>query len=191
MVIATDVNLKSALQYGVNYLGIKHIIVCGHYECGGVRASMNNADVGAPLSMWLAHLRDVYRTHQVELNAIADPEARHRRMVEINAIEQCVNLFKTSVVQKQRIETSKDPSCNFPAPRIHACVFDPKDGSLKQLEINWEEYLEDLRDVYELYSHAYVDEMSVAVTIPEMPTLDDPKRENKLQTLKNFFGIGE
>ena len=67
MVIATDVNLKSALQYGVNNLGIKHIIVCGHYECGGVWASMNKADVGAPLTMWLSHLRDVYRTHQKEL----------------------------------------------------------------------------------------------------------------------------
>jgi carbonic anhydrase len=144
MVIATDVNLKSALQYAVNYLGIKHIIVCGHYECGGVRASMNKADVDAPLGMWLSHLRDVYRMHKKELNVIADPEARHRRMVEINVIEQCINLFKTSVVQKKRVETAKDPDCKFPAPRIHACVYDPKNGTLKQLEINWEDYWENL-----------------------------------------------
>jgi carbonic anhydrase len=187
MVIGTDVNLKSALQYAVNNLEIKHIIVCGHYECGGVKASMNKADVGAPLSMWLSHLRDVYRMHQKELNAIADPDARYRRMVELNVIEQCINLFKTGVVQKKRSETAKDPSCKFPAPRIHACVYDPKNGTLKQLEINWDEYLEDLRDVYQMY--ADVDEMSVSM--PEMPALDDPKRETKIRGIKDFFGIGE
>ena len=136
MVVATDVNLKSALQYAVAVLTIKHIIVCGHYDCGGIRASMKKADVGPPLEMWISHIRDVYRTHQAELDAIEDPEDRHRLMVEINAVEQCVNLFKTGVVQKMRVETAQDPECMFPAPRIHSCVFDPKDGRLTQLDIN-------------------------------------------------------
>jgi carbonic anhydrase len=185
MVVATDVNLNGALQFAVTVLQVKHIIVCGHYDCGGVRASMKKGDVGAPLEMWLRHLRDVYRTHQGELDAIKDPEDRHRRMVEINAVEQCVNLFKSGVIQKQRVMTAADPTCAYPAPRIHACVFDPKDGRLKQLDINWEDYLGDLRDVYEMYGS--VDELG----IPEAPKEEDPEevKISKLQALKVFFGI--
>ena len=126
LVVSTDVSLLAALQYAVLTLQVKHIIVCGHYDCAGVRLSMSKENVGAPLSMWLRNLKDVYRTHKDELNAIADPEDRHRRLVELNVIEQCVNLFKTEIIQKQRIDTFLDDSCKFPAPRIHACVFDPK-----------------------------------------------------------------
>ena len=126
LVVSTDVSLLSALQYAVTVLEVKHIIVCGHYDCMGVRASMSKQNVGAPLSMWLRNVKDVYRTHKDELNAIEDPEERHCRLVELNVIEQCVGLFKTEIIQKQRIDTFLDDNCNFPAPRIHACVFDPK-----------------------------------------------------------------
>jgi carbonic anhydrase len=151
MVVSTDVSMLGALQFAVNVLGVKHIIVCGHYDCGGVRASMKKADVGPPLEMWVRNLRDVYRTHQTTLDSIEDPEERHRRMVEFNVVEQCVNLYKTGVIQKQRVETSKDPTCNFSAPIIHACVFDPRNGLLKQLDIDFDEYLADIREVYEMY----------------------------------------
>jgi carbonic anhydrase len=126
MVLSSDVSLMATLQYAVLTLQVKHIIVCGHYDCAGVRASMAKKDVGPPLSMWIRSLKDVYRTHKDELNAIEDAEERHRRFVELNVIEQCVGLFKTEIIQKQRIDTFLDDSCKFPAPRIHACVFDPK-----------------------------------------------------------------
>jgi hypothetical protein len=85
------------------------------------------------------------------------------------------------------VETAKDPECKFPAPRIHACVFDPKDGRLKQLDVNCSEYLDELRDVYELCGN--VDELGLPV--PETPDDSDPEKPNKLKLLKNFFGIGE
>jgi carbonic anhydrase len=188
MVIASDVNLKAALQFAVTVLQVKHIIVCGHYDCGGIRASMKKVDVGPPLEMWLRNVRDVYRTHQKELDSIEDPEDRHRRMVEINAVEQAVNLFKTGVVQKQRIVTSQDKACNFAAPRIHACVFDPKDGRLKNLDINWQEYLEDIRDVYEMYTG--VDELGAVADMPA-PDASEEVKQSKMDALKSFFGIGE
>ena len=171
MVVATDINLKSALQFAVTVLKIKHIIVCGHYDCGGIRASCRKMDVGAPLEMWISNVRDVYRTHQAELDAIKDPEDRHRRMVEMNVVEQCVNLFKTGVVQKMRVETANDPDCKFSAPRIHACVFNPKDGRLKQLDVNWSEYMDELRDVYEMYG-------SVDERVPEIPDEEDPEEKS-------------
>lgn len=184
MVVSTDVSLIGALQFAVNVLGVKHIIVCGHYDCGGVRASMKKMDVGAPLEMWLRNIRDVYRTHQKELDAIEDSEERHRRMVEINVVEQCVNLYKTGVVQKQRLATSLDPTCNYPAPRIHACVFDPKNGVLKQLDVNLEDYLDDIRDVYEMYNPA---------PKVDLPKSDDDAtvKSGKMDAIKKFFGIGE
>jgi carbonic anhydrase len=186
MVVSTDVSMIGALQFAVFVLGVKHIIVCGHYDCGGVRASMKKADVGPPLEMWIRNLRDVYRTHQKELDRIKDPEERHRRMVEINVVEQCVNLYKTGIVQKQRSLTAADPECKFAAPVIHACVFDPKNGILKQLDINFDEYLADIRDVYEMYSPP-IDEKAINLPkdgdAPEVAT-------DKLSALKKFFGIG-
>lgn len=180
MVVSTDVNLLSALQYAVNELKVKHIIVCGHFDCGGIRASMTKTDVGPPLEMWLRSLRDVYRVHKEELDGIEDPEERQRRFVEINAVEQCVNLFKTGIIQKQRITTAKDPSCKFPAPRVHACVFDPKDGRLKQVDVNFDKYLGDLRDVYEMYGQADVGKKTPVSS----------SKEGKGFSFKKFFGIG-
>jgi carbonic anhydrase len=127
MVVNTDFNLMAALQYAVNVLKIPHIIVCGHYDCGGVRASIANVDHVAPLENWLRNIRDVYRLHRAELDAISDPEKRHRRLVELNVIEQCVNLFKTGAVQRMRVQTFKD-GAEYTTPRIHPCVFDPATG---------------------------------------------------------------
>jgi carbonic anhydrase len=134
MVVNTDFNLMSALQFAVDYLKIPHIIVCGHYDCGGIRASMEATDHVPPLENWLRNIRDVYRIHRKELNAIKDAEARHRRLVELNVIEQCINLCKTGAVQRRRVETFK-AGHPYTTPRIHACVFDPHTGLLEKLDV--------------------------------------------------------
>jgi carbonic anhydrase len=138
MVVNTDFNLMSALQFAVDYLKIPHIIVCGHYDCEGVRASMLTKDHVPPLENWLRNIRDVYRLHRVQLDAIKDPEQRHRRLVELNVVEQCINLFKTGVVQRRRVETFKEGQA-YTTPRIHACVFDPKTGLLEKLDVSIDE----------------------------------------------------
>lgn len=152
MVCNTDFNLMSALQYGINVLNIPHIIVCGHYDCGGVRASMEAKDHLPPLENWLRNIRDVYRLHRKELNAIKDPEQRHRRLVELNVIEQCINLFKTGAVQRKRMETYANSDMPFSNPRIHPCIYDPKDGLLKELKVDFKKKLKELGHVYDLYN---------------------------------------
>ena len=99
MVISIDLNVMSVLNYAVRYLKVKHIIVCGHYGCGGVKAAMQSADMGI-LNPWLRNIRDVYRLHREELNAISDESARYNRLIELNVQEQCVNLIKTAAVQE-------------------------------------------------------------------------------------------
>lgn len=150
-VCGTDFSLQSALQYAVCVLKVPHIIVCGHYDCGGVRASMKNQDHVPPLEDWLRNIRDVYRLHQKELDSIKDPEKRHRRLVELNVVEQCINLYKTGAVQQQRMASSQDVDMPFSIPRIHACVFDVKDGVLKPLQIDFEKFANQISDVYTLY----------------------------------------
>lgn len=166
MVVNTDFNLMAALQYAVDVLHIPHIIVCGHYECGGVRASVERKDHVPPLENWLRNIRDVYRLHKDELNSIADPEARHRRLVELNVIEQCINLSKTGVVQRRRVETYKTKEDGeYTTPRIHACVFDPRTGYMTRLKVNFREYINDLHDVYDLYT---VEEDEAKVALPHL-----------------------
>jgi len=150
-VCSTDFNLQSALQYAVRFLKVPHIIVCGHYDCGGVRASTANQDHVPPLENWLRNIRDIYRIHRKELDAISDPEKRHRRLVELNVVEQCINLYKTSAVQQERYETGKDRAAPFATPRIHACVFDPKDGILRPVEIDFQSYQTQLQGIYDMY----------------------------------------
>ena len=150
LVVNTDSNLLSALQYGVNYLKIKHIIICGHYECGGMKAAMSAFDHQAPLELWLRNARDVYRLHRKELDAIANPDQRFRRFVELNVAEQCVNIAKTECVQKRRQDTLKagEP---YATPRIHGLVFDPKTGELNRVNVNYQEVIEEYSDIYNLY----------------------------------------
>lgn len=149
MVVNTDSNLLSALQYAVAYLKVPHIIVCGHYECGGVRASVTRFNHMPPLENWLRNIRDVYRIHRKELDAIKDPEQRHRRLVELNVVEQCINVYKTGVVQRRRLETKNDGE--YPVPQIHGVVFDPKVGLLKRVDVNFAAMTDDLDGVYDLY----------------------------------------
>lgn len=165
LVVNTDFNLMAALQYAVEVLKVPHIIVCGHYDCGGVRASMEKKDHVPPLENWLRNIRDVYRLHREELNAIRDPEARHRRLVELNVIEQCINLFKTGVVQRRRVTTYQEGAA-YTMPRIHACVFDPKTGDLKRLAVDFNEYISELHEIYDLYT---LDDVDVVRKAPHAP----------------------
>ncbi|KAJ9443746.1 Carbonic anhydrase [Diplonema papillatum] len=146
-----DLNFLSVLEYAVNFLHVPHIIVCGHYDCGAVRNSVKKQDIGL-LENWIRNIRDVQRLHAGELNKITCTEGKHRRLVELNVIEQCINIFKTSAVQQHRLKTANDPDRKYPfsTPRIHALVFDPADGILKKLDINWEEECARYQHIYDL-----------------------------------------
>jgi carbonic anhydrase len=127
MVVHTDMNMLSVLDYAVNILEVSHVIVCGHYGCGGVLAALDNKQVGI-IDNWLRHIKDVYRLHKTEIDAIQDPELKSRRMVEINVQEQVFDLSKTSIVQNA-----------WGANRelhLHGIVYDVANGVLKDLELN-------------------------------------------------------
>jgi carbonic anhydrase len=140
MVISIDLNVMSVLNYAVNHLKVKHIIVCGHYACGGVKAAMKSADMGI-LNPWLRNIRDVYRIHKTELNAIADEERRYDRLVELNVQEQCVNLIKTAAVQK---------AYKTRGLLVHGWVFNIHDGTLIDLQINFPKILEGIMEIYRI-----------------------------------------
>ena len=123
LVINNDVNLLSVLDYAVNYLEVKHIIVCGHYGCGGIKSAITNNDFKAVLNMWLRNIKDVYRIHRGELDAISDAEAKENRLVELNVMEQVFNLSKTSTVQRAWK--------NRKQPDLHGWVYGLKDGLIK------------------------------------------------------------
>jgi len=123
LVVHTDVNLLSVLDYAVTYLKVKHVIVCGHYGCGGVKAAMTNHDFKQVLNMWLRNIKDVYRLHRDELEAIQEEEPRFDRLVELNVIEQVQHLAKTSIIQRAWQRE------NF--PHIHGWVYGLKDGLIK------------------------------------------------------------
>ncbi len=141
LVVNTDINAQSVIQYGVDNLGVKHVVVCGHYGCGGVRAAMQSEDLGL-LNGWLREVRDVYRLHQEELDAIADEDARYRRLVEINIEEQCINVVKTACVQQRYLRQGY--------PTVHGWVYDVSNGLLRDLEIPFEQTLERIRKIYHL-----------------------------------------
>jgi len=174
LVVATDFNLMSALQYAVDVLKVPHIVVCGHYDCGGIRASTQVKDHVPPLENWLRNIRDVYRLHRVELDLIKDPEEKHRRLVELNTIEQCINLFKTGAIQRRRLETFRK-GCRLTTPRIHACVYDPATGYMKRLEVDFKEYIDELHDIYDLYElDSGTDSDSISTIRPHAPNIPAP-----------------
>lgn len=140
MVVHSDMNMLSVLSYAVDVLKVKHVIVCGHYGCGGVLAAMGNKQYGL-IDNWLRHIKDVYRYHHTELDAIADKEARERRFVELNIIEQVHDLGKTSIVQNAW--KNKQPL------HIHGWVYDLEDGILKDLDVTFT-CTKDLHSVYHL-----------------------------------------
>lgn len=127
MVIHTDMSMLSVLDYAVNVLKVKHIIVCGHYGCGGVIAAMDNREVGL-IDNWLRHIKDVYRLHKDEVDAITDEDSKMRRMVELNVEEQVFDLVKTSIVQKA---WKKDQPLY-----VHGLVYDVSNGILKDLNVS-------------------------------------------------------
>jgi carbonic anhydrase len=140
MVISIDLNVMSVLTYAVDNLKVDHVVVCGHYFCGGVKAAMDAADLGI-LNPWLRNIRDVYRIHRIELNNIEDETKRYNRLVELNVQEQCVNLLKTAVVQK---------AVRNRGMKIHGWVFDVSTGKLIDLKIDFKAALKEITEIYDL-----------------------------------------
>ncbi|MCW8982176.1 MULTISPECIES: carbonic anhydrase [Altibacter] len=140
MVSNLDLSAMSVINYAVNHLKVDHIIVCGHYGCGGVKAAMQSQDLGI-LNPWLRNIRDVYRLHRTELNAIEDEEAKYRRLVELNVQEQCVNVIKTADVQMAY--RNRDI-------RVHGWVLDIHTGTLIDLKIDFDTILKDIMEIYHL-----------------------------------------
>ena len=135
-----DMSSTSVIEYAVEHLKVKHIIVCGHYGCGGVKAAMQSADLGI-LNPWLRNIRDVYRIHRNKLNAIEDEEKRYDRLVELNVREQCINLIKTAAVQR----ANRDRGL-----KVHGWVFDVSTGKLIDLKIDFNKYLNKIMEIYRL-----------------------------------------
>ena len=140
MVISIDLNMMSVLNYAVTHLKVNHVVVCGHYFCGGVKAAMQTKDLGI-LNPWLRNIRDVYRLHKNELNSIKDENTRYNRLVELNVQEQCINLLKTAAVQTAFKERGLT---------VHGWVFDIKTGRLKDLKIDFEKELSGIMEIYDL-----------------------------------------
>ena len=123
MVVNTDVNLLSVLDYAVNHLKVKHVIVCGHYGCGGIKAATTNIDFKPVLNMWLRNIKDVYRLHREELDALNTEQERINRLTELNVQEQVFNLAKTSIVQKAWKNEQR--------PDLHGWVYGLNNGIIK------------------------------------------------------------
>jgi carbonic anhydrase len=140
----TDLSVMAVINYAVRHLDVKHIIVCGHYNCGGVKAAMQARDLGI-LNPWLRNVRDVYRLHKEELNAIEDEEARYDRLVELNVEEQSINIIKTAAVQHTYI--------NKGYPTVHGWVFDLRHGLIKDLKLDFPTLLKDIQEIYDLTDH--------------------------------------
>lgn len=140
MVVSVDLNVMSVINYAINHLKVKHVVICGHYECGGVKASLQPVDLGI-LNPWLRNIRDVYRIHQQELDEITDEHLRFDRLVELNVQEQCINVIKTAAVQKAYKERGLT---------VQGWVFDVRTGKLKDLKINFKEILANIMKIYNL-----------------------------------------
>jgi carbonic anhydrase len=138
MVPNTDLNVLSVIDFAVRQLKVEHIVVCGHYYCGGVKAAMESEDLGI-LNSWLRNIRDVYRLHKDELNQIKDAEQKYKRLVELNVQEQCFNVIKTSDVQRAFRERSI---------AVHGWVFDIESGRLIDLRIDLREIMKQVMDIY-------------------------------------------
>lgn len=130
-----DINSLSVLQYAVEQLHVKHIIVCGHYGCGGIKAAVQHADFGY-LNTWLRNIQDIYRMNKSRLDALQDEEDRHRLLVEITVREQCLNIMKLSFVQQKYFFDK--------TIQIHGWVYDLADGSLVDMDINVDQMGRDL-----------------------------------------------
>ncbi|GAA4464314.1 carbonate dehydratase [Nemorincola caseinilytica] len=141
VVASVDLNAMSVVNYAVAQLHVKHIIVCGHYNCGGVKAAMQPKDMGI-LNPWLRNIRDVYRLHQAELDGIQDEHKRYDRLAELNVQEQCINVIKMAVVQKSYMKNRY--------PVVHGWVFDLETGHIKDLAIDFDAVLKNIQKIYDL-----------------------------------------
>eukprot|EP00961_Rhodomonas_salina_P060012 805935-Rhodomonas_salina.2 len=144
VVMKNDVNLLSGLQYAVDVLEVEHIIVCGHYNCGGIAASLTPANFAAPLENWVSHIRNVYRIHADELDPIKDQDEKLKKLVQFNVKEQCLNVYELAIVQARLKDSSS--SQPFATPRIHAAVYDVGTGKLEK--IDW--FPKDAEDTYDM-----------------------------------------
>ena len=141
VVANNDLNVMAVIEYAVAHLEVQHIVVCGHYNCGGVKAAMQPKDMGL-LNPWLRNIRDVYRLHQAELDSIKNEHDRYNKLVELNVQEQAINVIKTAVVQKSYL--------NKKFPTVHGWVFSLETGELIDLDINFTEKLKDIQKIYDL-----------------------------------------
>ena len=123
MVVNTDVNMLSVLDFAVTQLKVKHVIVCGHYGCGGIKAAMTKNNFKPVLNMWLRNVKDVYRLYRNDLDPIKDEEERSDRLIELNVKEQVNNLAKTTIIQKIWKKEKR--------PDLHGWVYGLKDGIIK------------------------------------------------------------
>ena len=139
LVVHSDMNLLSVLQYAVEVLGVKDILVVGHYGCGGVAAAASNKQYGL-IDNWLVNIRDVVRLHETEVLSIKDDTQRLRRLVELNVIEQVRNLGKTNIIQNAM--RGDNP------PRLHGLVYDIADGVLKDLGVNGVNMMNEMEHIY-------------------------------------------
>ena len=143
LVVNTDVNLLAVLDYAVTHLKVKHVIVCGHYGCGGIKAALSNHDYKAVLNMWLRNIKDVYRIHRSELDLQMNEEKKVDRLVELNVMEQVFNLAKTSIIQRAWKHEQR--------PDLHGWVYGLKDGVIKPVyEMNAGTNLDDLYEYDDL-----------------------------------------
>jgi carbonic anhydrase len=141
LVPSIDLNVMSVINYAVAHLHVKHIVVCGHYNCGGVKAAMTPKDLGI-LNPWLRNIRDVYRLHEKELDEVTDEHEKYNRLIELNVEEQCRNVIKTAVVQQSYVQNK------FPV--VHGWVFDLQTGLLKDLKVDFDAILKDIQKIYDL-----------------------------------------
>jgi carbonic anhydrase len=141
MVPNNDLNSMSVISYAVNHLKVDHIVVCGHYNCGGIKAAMIQKDFGV-LNPWLRNIRDVLRLHMDELQIITDEDTKSRRYVELNVQEQCINVIKTADVQKAILTRNIT---------VHGWVFDIHTGHLVDLKIDFHKILEKIMEIYRIH----------------------------------------
>nr|WP_317632200.1 carbonic anhydrase [uncultured Flavobacterium sp.] len=140
MIPNTDLNYQSVINYAVKYLKVRHIVVCGHYECGGIKSAMQQSDLGI-LNPWLRNIRDVYRLHKDELQNIDDEKKRYEKLVELNVYEQCINVMKTAEVQQAYAERGL---------KVHGWIFDIHTGNIIDLKIDIEQRMSDIQSIYKL-----------------------------------------
>jgi len=138
LVVNGDLNVMSVIEYAVEHLKVEHVVICGHYGCGGVKAAMQSADMGI-LNPWLRNIRDVYRLHASELEAISDETAKYRRLVEINVQEQVLNILQTPVVQKADREREI---------KVHGWVFELASGEIIDLNIDTATLSSGVKSIY-------------------------------------------